>query len=107
MPEREPAIAPSQASASAFEPRAAAPGCSGAESPYEVCGDPRAGGPFVFTCEHAGNELFEWRAQPADWPLLADHWGWDIGAADLVRALAARLRCCAVLARFSRLICDP
>jgi predicted N-formylglutamate amidohydrolase len=75
--------------------------------PFEVCGDPGAGGPFLFTCEHATNELPEWAPEPADRPLLADHWGWDIGAADLTRALAGLTRSCAVLSRFSRLVCDP
>jgi predicted N-formylglutamate amidohydrolase len=74
---------------------------------YETAGDPSAGGPFVFTCEHATNELPEWQPEPADLPLLADHWGWDIGAADLARALAGLTGSCAVLSRFSRLVCDP
>jgi predicted N-formylglutamate amidohydrolase len=75
--------------------------------PFEIVGDPVAGGPFVFSCEHATNELPEWRAEPEDLPLLRDHWGWDIGAADLTRDLARRTGSCAVLSRFSRLICDP
>jgi predicted N-formylglutamate amidohydrolase len=76
-------------------------------TPYEIAGDPLAGGPFVFTCEHATQELPEWEPGEADRAALAAHWGWDIGAADLVRALAARTGGCAVLARFSRLVCDP
>lgn len=75
--------------------------------PYEIVGDPAEGGPFVFTCEHATNLLPEWEAAPDDLPYLADHWGWDVGAADLTRALAGRTACCAVLSRFSRLVCDP
>ena len=75
--------------------------------PYEVVGDPAAGGPFVFTCEHATHLLPEWVAEPADLPLLEDHWGWDVGAADLTRALIELTRSCGVLSRFSRLICDP
>lgn len=73
---------------------------------FEIAGDPRAG-PFVLTCEHASNRLpagFE--AAPDDRPFLADHWGWDVGAADLVRDLAARTGSCAVFSRFSRLVCD-
>jgi predicted N-formylglutamate amidohydrolase len=76
-------------------------------SPYEIVGDPQAGGPFLFTCEHATRLLPEWDPEPADLPLLEDHWGWDIGAADLTRALAERTGSCAVLSRFSRLVCDP
>jgi predicted N-formylglutamate amidohydrolase len=61
----------------------------------------------VFTCEHASNELPEWTLDPQDAPLVADHWGWDIGAADLTRALVELTGSCAVLSRFSRLVCDP
>jgi len=75
--------------------------------PYEVAGDPAAGGPFLFTCEHATNELPEWEPEPADRATLADHWGFDIGAAELTRALAGLTRSAAVLSRFSRLVCDP
>jgi predicted N-formylglutamate amidohydrolase len=75
--------------------------------PYEVVGDPSAGGPFVFACEHATHILPEWAAEPADLPLLEDHWGWDVGAADLTRALIELTRSCGVLSRFSRLVCDP
>jgi predicted N-formylglutamate amidohydrolase len=76
-------------------------------SAFETCGEPAAGGPFLFTCEHATNELPEWEPEPEERALLAAHWGWDIGAADLTRALAELTRSCAVLARFSRLVCDP
>ncbi len=72
----------------------------------ERVGDPAAG-PFVFTCEHATRLLPEWEATPADLIHVEDHWGWDIGAADVTRALAARTRSAAVLSRFSRLVCDP
>lgn len=75
--------------------------------PYEIVGDPGAAGPFVFTCEHATRRLPDWDAAPADLPLLEDHWGWDIGAGDLTRALVRRTGSCAVLSRFSRLVCDP
>jgi predicted N-formylglutamate amidohydrolase len=75
--------------------------------PYEVVGDPAAGGPFVFTCEHATHLLPEWTPEPADRLLLEDHWGWDIGAADLTRTLIELTGSCGVLSRFSRLICDP
>jgi len=74
---------------------------------YELVGDPSAGGPFVFTCEHATRDLPEWQPQAGDLALLEDHWGWDIGAAELTRALARRMGSCAVLSRFSRLVCDP
>lgn len=77
------------------------------EHPVEISGDPAAGGPFVFTCEHATNALPEWEPRESERATLAAHWGWDIGAADLTRALARRTGSCAVLSRFSRLVCDP
>ncbi len=77
------------------------------ENPVELAGDPTEGGPFVFTCEHATNELPEWEPSPSERATLAEHWGWDIGAADLTRALAGLTGSCAVLSRFSRLVCDP
>jgi len=73
---------------------------------YEIYGDP-ASGPFLFTCEHATRRLPEWEPEPADLPLLEDHWGWDVGAADLTRELARLRGCGALLSRFSRLVCDP
>jgi len=75
--------------------------------PVEVLGDPAAGGPFVFTCEHATNLLPEWEPEASERATLATHWGWDIGAADLTRELARITGSCAVLSRFSRLVCDP
>jgi predicted N-formylglutamate amidohydrolase len=75
--------------------------------PVELHGDPAAGGPFVFTCEHATNALPEWEPEASEHATLAAHWGWDIGAADLTRALAEQTGSCAVLSRFSRLVCDP
>jgi predicted N-formylglutamate amidohydrolase len=77
------------------------------DAAYEILGDPGTAGPFVFTCEHASRRLPEWEPEPGDLPLLEDHWGWDVGAADLTRALAALTRSCAVLSCFSRLVCDP
>jgi predicted N-formylglutamate amidohydrolase len=77
------------------------------EPPYEILGDPSEPGPFVFTCEHATRLLPEWEPTPADRPFLEDHWGWDIGAADLTRSLVARTGSTGVLSRFSRLVCDP
>jgi predicted N-formylglutamate amidohydrolase len=75
--------------------------------PYEKIGDGQFGGPFVFSCEHATRHLPEWEADRDDLRFLEDHWGWDIGAADLTRALASETSCCAVLSNFSRLVCDP
>ena len=77
------------------------------DTAYEIVGDPSASGPFVFTCEHASRLLPEWQPEPDDLPVLEDHWGWDIGAADLTRALIQLTSSCGVLSRFSRLVCDP
>lgn len=76
---------------------------------FEIAGEPCAPGPFVFTCEHATNRVPEDAGglAPDDRPFLGDHWGWDVGAADLARDLAARTGSCAVLSGFSRLVCDP
>jgi len=74
---------------------------------FEIVGDPHARGPFVFTCEHAGRALPEWSPAPGEEGIVADHWGWDVGAGDLTRALIERTGSCGVLTRFSRLVCDP
>ena len=76
------------------------------EEAYEVAGDPSVG-PILFTCEHATRRLPEWEPSAADLPYLEDHWGWDVGAADLTRELARLRGCGALLSRFSRLVCDP
>lgn len=68
---------------------------------FELLGRPAEGGPFFFTCEHAGRALPEWQPTADDLRLLEDHWGWDIGAADLTRSLA-RLTGCPVFSRGSR-----
>lgn len=66
-----------------------------------------AGARFVLACEHASAavppELGDLGLRPAD---LATHIASDIGAADLTRALAARLGAPAVLAPVSRLVVD-
>jgi len=74
---------------------------------FETIGDPDSAATVVFTCEHASRALPEWTPTPEDRPLLDDHWGWDVGAADLTRALVEALGGVAVLSRFSRLVCDP
>ncbi len=70
----------------------------------EVIGRP---GSVLYTCEHASNRVpGPIRLRPADRRLLALHWGYDIGAANLTRALARRGPGLAVLARWSRLLLD-
>jgi predicted N-formylglutamate amidohydrolase len=73
----------------------------------EVYGDLASAGPFVFTCEHASNQLpAGFVATETERGFLADHWGWDIGSATLTRTLADSLGCQAILARYSRLVID-
>jgi predicted N-formylglutamate amidohydrolase len=68
-------------------------------------GDDHAG--VLLTCEHASNRL----PPPWTWPdddlrLVDTHWAVDLGIADVTRALAHAIGAPAVLARFSRLLCD-
>jgi predicted N-formylglutamate amidohydrolase len=63
--------------------------------------------PIVLTCEHATNRLPSSRGLGAlEREILASHWGWDIGAWDLARDLARRLRTSAIGGRWSRLLID-
>ena len=64
--------------------------------------------PALLTCEHASMRL----PAPWEWPLddrrlVGDHWSWDPGAAEVCADLARDLGACAVLSRFTRLLCDP
>jgi predicted N-formylglutamate amidohydrolase len=63
---------------------------------------------LVVICEHAGNRVPPpLRLPPEDRPWLASHWGYDIGIAEVARALIAAFRGVGVFAEFSRLVCDP
>jgi predicted N-formylglutamate amidohydrolase len=68
----------------------------------------RADAGVLLLCDHASNALPQSYGTlgmaPAD---LAAHIGYDIGAADITRRLAARLGAPALLTRFSRLLIDP
>ena len=75
--------------------------------PIEILeGDPQSG--LILLCDHASNALPEEYGSlglpPAQ---LERHIGYDIGAATVTRAIAARLTAPAVLTRFSRLLIDP
>ncbi|MBL91777.1 MAG: hypothetical protein CMH56_08220 [Myxococcales bacterium] len=68
--------------------------------------DPEA--PLVLLCEHASNVVpppLQTSAQ--DHPWLQTHWAWDIGVATVIKTVAEQLGCSAVMANFSRLVCDP
>ena len=88
----------------------AAPGQPGQtvhEAPFErIDGDLGKG--LVIICDHASNHV------PAPYGSLglpeeefARHIAYDIGAADVARAMAAELGVPAVLSRFSRILIDP
>jgi predicted N-formylglutamate amidohydrolase len=75
--------------------------------PIEILeGDPQSG--LILLCDHASNALPEEYGSlglpPAQ---LERHIGYDIGAATVTRAVAARLKAPAVFTRFSRLLIDP
>jgi predicted N-formylglutamate amidohydrolase len=80
----------------------------GPEDPpvYEIV-NPDGAAPVLLVCDHAS------RAVPRvlghlglDESVLLRHIGWDIGAAEVTRGLAARLDAPAVLAGYSRLVVD-
>jgi len=63
--------------------------------------------PFVLICEHASNHIpAEYAKLGLDDKELARHIAWDIGAAEVTRALAKRLDAAAFLAGYSRLLID-
>lgn len=71
-----------------------------------IVGDPATG--LLLLCDHASNAI---PAELAGLGLPPDelerHIAYDIGAAAMTRAMAARLGCPAVLSHFSRLLIDP
>lgn len=71
-----------------------------------VAGSPDA--PALFICDHAANALPQGYGSLGLPPeQFARHIAWDIGAADVTRALAAHFKAPAVLSRYSRLLIDP
>jgi predicted N-formylglutamate amidohydrolase len=63
--------------------------------------------PFVLICEHASNHIpSEYAKLGLDDRELARHIAWDIGAADVTRALSKRLDAAAFLGGYSRLLID-
>jgi predicted N-formylglutamate amidohydrolase len=74
---------------------------------YEVYSYPEAG-PLILSCEHASARVpppLQTTASDREW--LDTHWALDIGARAVTLAIAACTRSPVVLARFSRLVCDP
>jgi len=73
----------------------------------EILGD-GSPGPLLLTCEHASNRVPRpLRSTASDRAWLKTHWGLDIGARTVTREVARRTGSQAVMARFSRLVCDP
>lgn len=65
-------------------------------------------GPVVMTCEHASVRMpSPWAWPEADRWLVGTHWSYDLGVADLIRAVHDRTGWAAVLSRFTRLLVDP
>ena len=65
-------------------------------------------GSLIILCDHATNRIpSEYGCLGLPAPELNRHIAYDIGAAALTRALAARLEARAVLSGFSRLLIDP
>jgi predicted N-formylglutamate amidohydrolase len=63
--------------------------------------------PFVLICEHASNHIpAEYRQLGLDDKELVRHIAWDIGAANVTRALSKRLDAAAFLGGYSRLLID-
>jgi len=88
---------------------AAAPALLGPDdSPPFTLHNPRGGARVLVICDHASRAIPRALDQLGldDW-VLDRHVAWDIGAADVARALADRLDAPAVLAGFSRLVVDP
>ena len=75
---------------------------------FEVIGNRETRSPLVITCEHASNDVdAPLVATESDQKYLAQHWGWDIGAADVTRRMVEEHDAVGVLSRFSRLVVDP
>jgi predicted N-formylglutamate amidohydrolase len=75
--------------------------------PYRVVGESAAEGPLVVTCEHASNAVpppLTTTERDRKW--LAQHWGWDLGAAVVAERLVQTSGSIGVLCGFSRLVCD-
>jgi predicted N-formylglutamate amidohydrolase len=74
--------------------------------PFEIV-NPDGAAPVLLVCDHASRTVPRALGLLGlDESLLMRHIGWDIGAAEVTRGLAARLDAPAVLAGYSRLVVD-
>ena len=72
----------------------------------QIPGDPSVG--ILILCDHASNEIPpEYRDLGLPRTELQRHIGYDIGAADMTKAMAESLGAPALLTNFSRLLIDP
>src|SRR3569832_1441164 len=77
------------------------------DPPFEFIAAAESGSGLIFLCDHASNGLpAECGTLGLDQALMTTHIASDIGAAAVTRALAARFKAPAVLARWSRLLID-
>ncbi|MBR9836697.1 MAG: N-formylglutamate amidohydrolase [Rhodobacteraceae bacterium] len=75
-------------------------------APVEIV-NPGGRTPLLLVCEHAGQAVPEALGRlGVSQAQLDEHIGWDIGAAEVTRRLAAMLDAPAVLQRYSRLVID-
>lgn len=75
-------------------------------APVEIV-NPEGRTPLLLVCEHAGQAVPEALGRlGVSQAQLDEHIGWDIGAAEVTRRLAAMLDAPAVLQRYSRLVID-
>jgi predicted N-formylglutamate amidohydrolase len=90
------------------ETAAKAPMLLGLDEPAPVeTVNAQGGGNAVLVCDHASNRVPEGLGTLGLEPdLLADHIGWDPGAADVARRLAAHLDSPSVSSGYSRLVID-
>ena len=69
--------------------------------------NPAGSSQIVFICEHAGRKIPAYLGSLGlDDDTMSSHIGWDIGAAELARALSKELDAALVLQRYSRLVFD-
>ena len=70
--------------------------------------NPQGSAPILLLCDHAGRRVPpELEQLGLSEEALAQHIGWDIGAADVTRELARSLDAPAILNHMSRLVIDP
>ncbi len=73
----------------------------------EIFGEMNLRGPMVVMCEHASRRLPPgMTATQEDEPILAAHWGSDIGAAEVTREIVRQSGSVGLVAPYSRLVCD-